>query len=112
MIDWREVKLFLRVLVTPSFWMRDVPASKEWDRAVRALIASGKISTKKVDGYTISVGQITIWLGNFPYGYGRSYGSGACSFLPTRRTALLLYDAIAAAESSRLLQMIDEVTDE
>lgn len=94
MIDWYR---FL-----PPYWLQTGPTNKEWDRALNKALDTGRI--EDVDNYTAKVGGITVWVSNWPYGYGNPY-EPTVRVLPTVATRKRLRAALINA-------LIPKITEE
>lgn len=85
---------FYRLL--PPYWLQNDPTSKEWDAALNKALDSGQI--KKLSSHTVDVGPYTVWIENWPYGYGRPRPNGVMvNAMPTVKTRKRLRKAIVAA---------------
>jgi hypothetical protein len=83
----------------PRYWFQDAPTSLEWDAALNEAIEAGDLEV--VDDYEAKVGPYSVWLGNYPYGYGNMYkGPGDLPKVATRKRLkkALLTAAIAKAK--------------
>jgi len=71
----------LRVLFTPSCWMRIERTSNGWDKFLNDCMDRGEVVTS-THIYTAQISGRTIWIANGYFGYGHEYDSGigdACS---------------------------------
>lgn len=79
------------VLFDPRFWLRVQRVSHEWsDELDRAMDRGDPITS--CGRFYCKVGQIEVWIENWPYGYGNLFVSGLNGVLPLprRKTALRL----------------------
>lgn len=80
------------------FWFREksglYPYSEEWDKALNDALDKWPITD--IGDYTCKIGPYKVWLGNFPYAYGRLY-SPNLERIPKRSTRQRLFQAIVAA---------------
>lgn len=75
---------FQRYLI-PAYWYQNYPTIMEWDKKLNDLIDAGApISNASV--YSIKLGDVRIWTGNWPYAYGHPYGTPVDEMLATVRT--------------------------
>ena len=82
-----KIKDILRVIVTPTCWVRIDQYSKIWDAELNRLLDTCKITN--IDEYSVMIGGKRIWIANHPYGSGSIVGSGiTCA----RTTAFRLWD--------------------
>ena len=89
-IDW------LRFL--PPYWMQNYPTNWDWDDALNQLLDDHEPT--KFGPYSVLLGGIAVWSGNYPFAYGHPYGPER-DFLPSVATRRRLRDAIAAADERR-----------
>jgi len=82
------MKHLLRVLTSPSCWLRSAATNKELDAAINKLLDAGVNIT--ADGYMATLGPIFLWAEAFPYIHGGHTVDGIG--LPSRRTVFRLYD--------------------
>jgi len=96
MID--ELKHILRVISTPSCWLRNYPTSESWDYALNRLLDKYSPSVSHMRCHTIMLGETEVWIANKFYAYGHEYRWRQRHFggfkLPSRKTAFRLNDAI------------------
>ena len=91
------MKHLLRVLTSPSCWLRSWRTNKDLDAAINKLLDAGADIT--FDRYTTTLGPLSLWTANFPYSYGRENTIDGIG-LPSRKTAFRLYDTIAAIKAA------------
>lgn len=65
---------FFYRLFRPSFWLLNNPYSAQWDRILNASLE--KHGVVLIDNYHARVGDLTIWIRNYPYHF-------ACLTLPS-----------------------------
>lgn len=75
---------FFRYLFRPSYWLSQYPVCKVWDEKLNYMMDNG-FDVKRVDGYTVIIGDYEIWVTNFPFAYGKDWTVRG-DFLPKRRT--------------------------
>jgi len=96
MID--ELKHILRVISTPSCWLRNYPTSESWDYALNRLLDKYSPSVSHMRCHTIMLGETEVWIANKFYAYGHEYNWGRYPRyefkLPSRKTAFRLHDAV------------------
>lgn len=93
------MKYLLRVLTSPSCWIRSAPTNKELDAAINKLLDAGANIT--ANSYTTTLGPLYLWTANFPYDYGRENTIDGIG-LPSRKTVFRLYDTIAALKDAEI----------
>jgi hypothetical protein len=72
MLIWK-IKNALFRLTHPSFWLQNVRTSYEWDAQLRQLMQEHGV--RRIDNCTADVGGVTIWIKNYPYGFGKRFMS-------------------------------------
>ena len=77
-------------LSRPWHWFRNHPTSAAWDAFVLQAIADGKV--RRVSEYVADVNGRSVWVGNYPYGYGNPYPG---EVMPRASTVDLLAEALA-----------------
>lgn len=85
----------LRVLLTPSCWMRVGKYSTEWDLEFTELMENHTFEGRKE--YSVQLGPVRVWLGNHPYASFSSFkydGQVVCGPLPKRITVLRAMDKL------------------
>ena len=86
----------LGVLFDPRFWGRDAPVSREYgEHLERAL---GQHPIRRIDAYTVMLGDVKLWVKDWPCNYGAVHPFRIGHVLPPRRTALRLRGAVLAAD--------------
>ena len=58
----------------PGYWYQNGPTCLTWDAVVNK--ALDQFGIQSVETHTCRVGPLTVWIENWPYAYGKSYGSG------------------------------------
>jgi hypothetical protein len=97
----------LKVLTTPRCWIRNDPTSKAWDKELNKLLDTNNIILGSYRGesdsyYTLLVGDVEVWVSNFPYAYGSKHRAGlAEAKLPSRATVFRLREAEMAARANK-----------
>lgn len=89
--DWRR-------LITPSAWLQNYPTGWVWDRRLNELLDEHGVTD--IRDHTVKVGNVTVWVSNWPYGYGDPYQPAKGHFLPSYSTRLRLRREIEKAISS------------
>lgn len=87
----KELSLFIRVLYTPSCWIRNRPTNREWDKKVRQQLKNPKFTN--INSYKCNLRDLTIWTENYPYAYGTD-DTGRVKGMPSRRTVFKLRNAL------------------
>lgn len=59
----------LKVLVTPLVWFRSGRTSWAVTRAIQHQLNLGHLP-KRIDAYTVRLGALELWGGNYPYSFG------------------------------------------
>lgn len=79
--------LTLYFIINPRWWIMNHSYCLNWDKKVNDLLDKHKFES---DGTTVKLGDITIWLGNYPYSYGQRFsiaiGSRTFGPRPSRYT--------------------------
>lgn len=88
-----ELKLFIRVLFSPSCWIRNTRCCPIWDYQLRKELQNPVFTD--ADRYTIKLNGVCLWSGNFPYASYSLHPPIGYESLPSRRTVFLIHDAIA-----------------
>lgn len=97
-MNWRELWLYCRVILTPAVWLRYKRADPYWDHIIRTLISQGE-KPRNSNKHTFELGKYSVWKANGLYSLGNSWDIKIQSAVPdnlftTRRTALLLNDLL------------------
>jgi hypothetical protein len=87
MIDWGRLEL--------GFWFQNHPTSLVWDAVLNA--ALDEFGVSDIKSHSVKVGPFTVWVGNYPYEYGKQSGPVEVEVLPTVRTRKRLYNAVLQA---------------
>lgn len=83
-MDWQR-------LFTPSAWMQRGRTCKLYDKALHDALDAG-VKPIRVNEYTAKIGDVVIWVGNYPYSYGHPYETVASnSPLPKMGTRKRIY---------------------
>lgn len=108
-------KYALKVLISPSWWIRNYPTSRDLDKVYRYLLDhKDEVNVIGRDPYNLDLSfrgrQYSIWWANFPYAYlsrtevteedGRITRCGGV--LPTRATAMEFYEVFGASPEGRI----------
>jgi len=93
-------------LFNPLFWIQNEPTSEEWDRVLNELL--DKYGVTSVNQYTARVGNLEIWVCNYPYSFGHTHNS---VFRPEQPS---LYNNVLPKVKTRirLKKMIEQVQKE
>lgn len=84
-----ELMLLIRVLLSPSYWIRIYRYDSSYDKWLRLQLRNPIFTD--MDKHTIKLNGKLIWIASYPYGSYRTYNG---SELPSRRTTLLMKCAI------------------
>jgi len=94
MID--KLIINIRILLTPLYWLLNYPYDKKWDKELNELLKKHKIEI--YDGFTIKLGDKSIWVRNYPYAYGILYDNGLKTNRPSRLTIFKLNKMVNLAK--------------
>jgi len=86
-----DLLYFLRVIFTPSCWIRNEFTNREWDREINIQLQN-PVFTKKSE-YTCDFNGQKIWISNYPYDYCTDYETGIKG-MPSRKTVFKFKDAL------------------
>lgn len=75
----------------PKYWLQNSPTNYEWDAILNDLLDK---HDPKPSYLTVSLGNVEVWVGNWPYAYGAPYANGVKDVLPTVATRKRLRDII------------------
>jgi hypothetical protein len=84
------MKNLLRILSTPSCWIRNHSTDKTWDLILRQAMAKHKF--EPVTQYTAKLGDLIVWVRNHPY----------CSFHPEGMEVLPRRSTVFEAQAKYL----------
>lgn len=88
----KKLKLWWRILTTPSCWERQKKTSKELSDYINRELDK-KTPIQVIDEYEMRLGDVTLWIKNYPYSFG--YFIRFSRFgMPDRATVFRLYDAL------------------
>lgn len=79
----------LRILLTPSCWLRNYKTCPHMSRFINAALDRGEVPTQP-DPYRIELAGKNFWGENYPYAYGH-----VGNLMPDRTTVFRLADAVA-----------------
>lgn len=80
--DWQRL--------LPRFWFQNSPTDREWDAVLSRALDLFPVTQRT--RYTVGVGPLAVWIGNWPYSFGTcDDGIGG---IPTVRTRIRLRDMI------------------
>ena len=87
-MDWQRL--------IPRYWLQNDPTCPVWNSVLeKALDQHG---VESVGAHTCNVGPLRVWIANWPYGYGNSYGCDIPNTgLPSVRVRKKLRTAIRSA---------------
>ncbi len=91
-----ELLCFLRIIMTPSCWIRNRSTNKQWDRMVLSQLKTPHFTEN--DNYTVMLNGVQMWVENYPYAYGTDY-TGLNDGMPSRATVFRLKDALDRAKT-------------
>lgn len=82
----RLFKEFIFVLFRPKFWYQSYDTCYIYDKNIN--LAIEKYGIKQVDRYTVLIGDVEIWIRNYPYAFGNVYSDarGDLRLLPAPTT--------------------------
>ncbi len=84
-MDSRSVKDFFFRLIRPNFWHQNHPTNHDYSDALESQIDNGAEIVVE-DKYCIFLGDVRVWVGNYPYGFGYQYPADeGARFLPSAR---------------------------
>lgn len=93
---------FLKTLLQPNCWVRNIFYDKEWDEKLNLMMANGEKLEFGTHTVTFIESGLEVWVCNYPYNYG--YESGRVgqelSGLPSRATVRKLKSYIAKTKYS------------
>ena len=89
-----KLKTLIRILTTPSCWIRKYKTDLIWDMKLNQLL--DKHDFADIGEYTAKLGNTLIWHSNHPYASFSPYRPvvGTVSILPTRTTVFRAYDKL------------------
>ena len=89
-------KYLMKVLITPSCWVRIYQSSEAHDAKLLDLLKKYKF--EKIDNFTTSLGGVVFWIKNHPYAsfylFKESFQTTKEKMLPKRTTVLYAYDRL------------------
>lgn len=88
------LKMLLRILATPSCWLRNHHYSDEWDRRINDALDGGAVISE-VGELTANINGERIWIANHPY--ASCTPRPGLQVMPSRATVFRLMDAIHGA---------------
>lgn len=108
-------KYTLKVLLNPSWWLRNYPTSRTIDKVYRYLLDhKDEVKVIEQSPYSLDLSfrgrRYKIWRANFPYAYlsetavtGKDGYITECSrVLPSRATAMEFYETFGASPEGRI----------
>lgn len=108
-------KYILKVLLNPSWWLRNYPTSRTIDKVYRYLLDhKAEVKVIEQSPYSLDLSfrgrQYQIWWANFPYAYlsetmvtEKDGHITKCSrVLPSRATAMEFYETFGASPEGRI----------
>ena len=87
---------FLRVLLTPSCWIRNYRTSPHLSRFIQDHLRAGE-QPEVLNGFHAKLGGKVLWVRNYPYGYGSEAAFATRGPIPDRKTVFMLADAVDRA---------------
>lgn len=100
----------LRILLTPSCWIRLGPTSLAMTQFIDAMLDAGVVPVR-ASKWEHTLGGVKLWTRNFPYAFGYLESARPEDGLPSRRAQFRLADAIAAADAAALAALAREAKD-
>lgn len=86
------LKYTIKVLITPSCWIRNYRTSKIWDKQFLKLLEENNWERTSV--YTAYIGSEEVWISNHPYASFFPYRPAGGGALPSRKTVLYAMDRL------------------
>lgn len=86
-MDWQR-------LFRPSFWQQLYPTSDVWDEALNDALDKHPITD--VGAHTCRIGNLIVWIANYPYAYGR-LRNPEIGVLPRVKTRIRLREMVLKA---------------
>ena len=104
-----ELFIWLRVTLNPRYWIKNEPVNKKWDKALRDMLENPIVTERSK--YTVKLNGVTIWKGNYPYGYGNPYGynTNVDNLSPSRRTCYKLHKLISDEHTDSKVKRTSDV---
>ena len=90
---------FIKVLLTPTCWLRNSPTSRHWDASVLENLKSPEWSD--LQKHTVKLNGKTIWISNYPYASCTDHRA-IREFMPSRITVFKFFDAIEENYQGRI----------
>lgn len=89
-----KIKTIIRILATPSCWIRNHKVDLVWDMKLNQLL--DKYDFTDITEHTVTLGSTRVWIKNHPYASFSPYSpaAGTVSVLPTRETAFRAHDKL------------------
>lgn len=78
------VKDFFYRLLRPRHWLRNYKTCKEWDSFLNELLDSNLVEKER--NCSVKIGEVGVWISNYPYAYGSPYSPYELDILPKPRT--------------------------
>ena len=72
--------LTLYFIINPRWWIMNDSYSPIWDKKINDLLDKYKFEPDGHKNITAKLGDLTIWLGNYPYAYGTLYNINNISY--------------------------------
>lgn len=73
MSDFKEKLRYLLYRCRLGTLVRNLPTSKEWSEKVNEQLHATGDTVEIIDAYTAIVGNLVVWIENYPYAYGCPY---------------------------------------
>ena len=89
-----KLSMLLRILTTPSCWIRNYAYSHAWDKELNALMDKYNFEPSTVAVATL--GPYTVWIENHPYASFHQYLPNTIKLLPSRATVFRAMDKLNA----------------
>jgi len=100
-----KIKTTLLALCDPRCWIRNEGTSKPLSDFIEERLANGELPSI-VSTYTMTLGWVSLWRGNWPYSYGSTYPNKIAHGLPSRRVAYMLRRAEDQAMYNKMLEVL------
>jgi len=97
----------LQFIFMPHYWIMLKPYNKKVDKIINDLLDKYKL--KKESNCRASLGSETIWIENYPYGFGNFYESKLDNFRPSRLTIRRIKRELDLLELEEVNNSIDNL---
>lgn len=102
--------LNLQFIFKLHYWGMNHEYDKRLDYIINKLLDDGEIIN--VDEHTCNISGVTIWIGSYPFAYGRLYGHGLFDLCrPSRLTIQRLRKATKASQAASIQKNMNDFLD-